>query len=477
MNTLQLNNHLLKNAIMSNWIPNIGQYNLPKYKSLAKAIQQDVEAGRLKPGDRLLPHREMAKKLGITMETVARAYRLASSWGYVDSKVGKGSVIANPNQVTENIPINFKDNYHNFGVLQPAPITDPELKNLAYVSTLEVVGESWKSQAFIGYPPEFGYKHQREAGAVWLERRGMNASPAEVLVTLGTQEAYHLLLSVYANAGDTILVEEYTNFAFKNLCLFLGLNIVGLAMDDEGVIPESLNESVAQTKAKLLFLTPTYNSPTTVTMGPERRKQIIEIAEHHNLFIIENDPYSELIEDTPPPLAFYAPDRTAYVTTLSFLGPPEIRIGYLKVPLRNVPELQTAKRVLSISSPLITSEIATHWINTGILDDLIKWQIDEVATRNKIAKKYLKGCDYSCAPNGQFLWLRLPEPWRSTDFAVAAKDRNIIVIEADRFAVGRDRTIHAVRIALTSPKRREMMRIGLQNVVALMNNFGKIPPL
>lgn len=462
---------------MSSWIPNIEQKNIPKYKSIAKAIQKAVESGRLKPGDRLLPHRRMSKKLGITMETVARAYRLAASWGYVISSVGKGTIISNPHQVTENIPINLNDNYYNFGVLQPATITDPELKTVAYESTMEIVGSNWKNQVFIGYPPEFGYKHQREAGAAWLSRFGLNVSPSEVLLTLGSQEAFHLILSVYAGVGDTILVEEYTNFAFKNLCIFLGLKIAGVAMDDEGITPEALDEAAKRTKAKLLFLTPTYNSPTTGSMGPERRDKIIETAERHNLFIIENDPYSGLMKQTAPPLAFYAPERTAYVTTLSFLGPPEIRIGYLKVPFKNIPELQIAKRVLSISSPLITSEIATHWINSGILEQLIKWQITEVNARAQIAMKYFRECDYRYAPNGQFLWMHLPEPWRSADFAVAAKDRNIMVVEADRFAVMRDRLIHAVRISLTPPRTRELMETGLQHIVALMKNIGKTNPL
>lgn len=462
---------------MSIWVPKLGKNDAPKYRLLAKAIQKAVEVGELAPGDRLLPHRQMSKKLGVTIGTVARGYSLASSWGYVASTVGRGSIIRNPLHVTKNLPIQLNDNYFNLGVLQPAPVTDPELKGLAYESTMQIVGANWKNQAFIGYPPEFGYQHQREAGAIWLARRGIDVNPSEVLLTLGTQESFNLLLSVYTNIGDTILVEEYTNFALKNLGNFLGLKMVGVAMDDQGVIPDALNELAERTEAKLLFLTPTYNSPTTGTMSPKRRKEIIEVSESRNLFIIENDPYSELVNDAPPPLAFYAPNRTAYVTTLSLLGPPEIRIGYMKVPLRNIAELQIAKRALSISSPLITAEIATHWVKSGILEKLLQWQIGEVAARALTAANFLEGYDYRYAPNGQFLWLHLPEPWRATDFAVAAKDRNIMVVEADRFAVGRDQLIHAVRVSLTSPRNMELMETGLQHLFDLIRNPAKKNPL
>ncbi len=89
-------------------------------------------------------------------------------------------------------------------------------------------------------------------------------------------------------------------------------------------------------------------------MSSERRQEIVDIARRNNLFIIENDPYSEFIENAPLPIVFHAPERTAYVTTLSLLEPPEIRTGYLKIPIKHLPGLQAAKRAISIAGPLIT---------------------------------------------------------------------------------------------------------------------------
>jgi len=273
------------------------------------------------------------------------------------------------------------------------------------------------------------------------------------------------------------LVEEYTTFALKNLGNYLGLNMVGVAIDDQGIVPEYLDEVAKRTKAQILFLTPTYNSPTTATMSSERRKEIVEISQRHNLFIIENDPYAEFVDNAPRPIAFYAPERTAYVTTLSLIGPPEIRIGYLKIPQKNLPELQAAKRALSIASPLITAEIATHWINMGILEQLFRWQLGEVLARAQSTFEILKGYDYRYFLNGQFLWFLLPEPWRATDFANAAKDRNVMVIEADRFAIGRDLALHAVRISLTSARSKDLMEKGLRIIVDLIKNPAKKSPL
>lgn len=462
---------------MSFWIPRLKKDDPPIYRAIARSIRQAVEVGELKSGDKLLPHRQMADKLGVTIGTVARAYSLAASWGFVTSTVGRGTVVRTPLDVTKNIPLDLSDKYINFGILQPASVTDPELRNIAYQESLKTVGANWRNNAFVGFAPEFGFPHHREAGAKWLSRRGLNVSPDEVLLTLGTQEAFHLLLSLYAHSGDNILVEQYTNYALKNLSNYLGLNLVSVAIDDEGVIPESLDEVAKGTESQILFLTPTYNSPTTATMSSERRMRIVEVARQHNLFIIENDPYSEVIANAPRPIAFYAPERTAYITVLSYLGPAEIRVGYLKVPQKNIPELQTAKRALSISGPLVTSEIATHWINTGILEQLVNWQVGEASARAQLALQILNGFDFRYAANGQFIWLLLPEPWRATDFVEVAKDRNVMVIESDRFAIGRDPAMHAVRISLASARSKELMEEGLHIIANLLRNPAKKSPL
>jgi len=462
---------------MSFWTPDLQKSDSPLYRAIAKSIQHAIEKGVLKPGDRLLPHRQMSEKLGVTIGTVARGYNLASSWGIISSKVGRGTIVRQHQDADKNIPLHLNGSYVNLGVLQPAPITDLELKNVAYEETLKIVGRNWKNQALVGYPPEFGHAHHREAGAIWLSRRGLRVTSDEVLLTLGTQEAFHLLLSVYANRGDTILVEGLTTFALKNLGNFLGLKMVGISVDEQGVVPEALDRAAVGTKAQILFLTPTCNSPTTATMSSERRQEIVEIARRNNLFVIENDPYAEFIDNAPLPIAFHAPERTAYVTTLSLLGPPEIRIGYLKVPIKNLAELQVAKRALSIAGPLITAEIAYHWIKTGILERILRWQLDEIKIRARLAMNIFKGYDYFHSLHGQFLWLHLPEPWRATDFAHGAKDRDVVIIAADRFVISRAPAPHAVRISLTSARTRDLLEKGLNIIVDLMKNPAKTSPL
>ena len=462
---------------MSFWKPDLSKYEQPLYRAIAEAIRDAIEAGHLNPGDRLQPHRIMADELGVTIGTVARGYNLAADWGLVSGEVGRGSIVKHPDSIYPHVPLDLNGAYIDLGLLKPTPTTDPELRKQAYEDTLNFVGQRWKNRSFQGYPPEIGHSIHREAGASWIRRRGLQASADDVLITAGAQEAFHLLLSTYTNPGDSIFVEENTHVSMKFLGNFLNLKMIGIPLDDQGIIPEALNNAAKQHNAQILFLTPTLQSPTTAVMNAERRQEIVDIACRNNLFIIENDLFSEFVDNAPHPIVHFAPERTAYVTALSYLGSPGMRIGYMKIAKKKIPELQAAKRALTIAGSVISAEIAAHWINSGILERLVLWQIDEIRARASSIPKILKDFDYQYFPNAQFLWLKLPAPWRATDFAIAANDRNVMVLEAERFVIGRGAAPHAIRISITSAQNRELFTEGLKILSELMNNPAKANPL
>lgn len=459
------------------WDSKIKNLKLPLYQSIAETIRNGIQSGDLKPGERLPPHRELANQIGVTVGTVARGYNLAASWGLVYGEVGKGTIVASPESNYTHVPLNLKDSFFDLGIIKPTSTTDASLRKLAYEDTLKKIGLRWKNKAFVGFPPEFGLSQYRDAGVSWLTQLGIEASREEVLVTAGAQEAIHLLLTNLTDPGDPILVEELTHISFKELAGILNLKMIGIPMDDQGILPDSLRAASDQSKARVLFLTPTYNSPTTAIMGRQRREQLIDLAIKKNLFIIENGVFSNFVANPPSPIAALCPEQTAYVASLSFCAAPEIRIGYLKTMKKNIPKLKATKRALAVSGSMISAEIATHWINSGILDQLIEWQAREISARAELADGILKGLDYCYSAGGLFIWLYLPEPWRVTDFTKAANDRNTIAMESERFVIGRGAAPHAIRISLTSTQSRELLVEGLKIIVDLINSPSKFNPL
>lgn len=450
---------------------------MPLYQSIAETIRNGIQKGDLKPGDRLPPHRILADQIGVTVGTVARGYNLAASWGLVSGEIGRGTIVSSHESGYDHVPLKLNDSYVDLGVLKPTSTTAPALRKQAFEDTLKKVGIRWKNKAFIGFPPEFGLTQYRRAGASWIARLGIEASEDEVLLTAGGQEAIHLLLTTLTDPGDPILVEELTHISFKELGSILNLKMIGISMDDQGIMPDALQAATRQSQARVLFITPTNNSPTTAVMSRQRREQIIDIALKNNLFIIENGLFSNFTAELPDPIAALCPEQTAYVTSLSFCASPEIRVGYLKTLKKNIPKLKAAKRALAVSGSMISAEIATHWISSGILEELMDWQIREIKARAQIAADILGGLDYRYSPDGMFMWLTLPAPWRVTDFTNAARDRNVMVLESERFVIGRGAAPHAIRISLTSAQTREHLVEGLKIIVDLIDSPSKFNPI
>lgn len=459
---------------MSIWNSNIKDRKFPLYQSIAITIRDGIKNGDLKPGDHLPPHRELADQIGVTVGTVARGYNLAASWALVSGEVGRGTIVSSPELIYGHIPLNLSNSYFDLGVLKPTSTTDPALRKRAFEDTLIKIGQRWKNKSFIGFPPEFGLAHYRKAGANWISRHGIEADENEVLLTAGGQEAFHLLLATLTKPGDPLLVEEFTHISFKDLGNILNLKMIGIPMDNQGIMPDALQTIAKQSKARVLFVTPTYNSPTTATMSRQRREQIIDIALKHNLFIIENGVFSDFVTKPPAPLAALCPECVAYATTLSYCASPEIRVGYLKTSKKNIPRLQAAKRALAVSHSMIAAEIATHWVESGILEDLTQWQKQEIRYRAEIAAGLLGDLYLSHSPDGMFFWMLLPEPWRVTDFTKAANERNVMITESERFVVGRGVAPHAVRISLTSAQTRELFIEGLKIIADLVESPSRL---
>ena len=116
----------------------------------------------------------------------------------------------------------------------------------------------------------------------------------------------------------------------------LGLRLHGLALDEEGVRPEALEEAARGGRARLVFLNPTAHNPTTATMSQGRREAIVAIARRHELILIEDDVYGQLPEDRPPPLAVLAPERTVHISSASKSVAPGLRLGIWRARRRSI---------------------------------------------------------------------------------------------------------------------------------------------
>ena len=139
-------------------------------------------------------------------------------------------------------------------------------------------------------------------------------------------------LRIAITPGESIAAGIATYPGLKAIAWQRGYKLAPLAMDDSGIIPNSFEECCLRTAPKAIYVIPAIDDPTTATLPEDRRRRIVAIARQHGVAIIEDDPYSPLLDGGPVSLARLAPELTWYIATLSKCATPALRISYVNAP-------------------------------------------------------------------------------------------------------------------------------------------------
>ena len=229
------------------------------------------------------------------------------------------------------------------------------------------------------------------------------------------------------------------------------------------MLPEALAARAEETGAKLVYLTPTLQSPTAATMSPERRAAIVDVARAADLYLIEDDCYGFLDPDGPPPLQTLAPERVFYVTSFAKCFSPALRLGMALVPPRFAGAMAVGLRASSwMASPLLARAMA-HLCDTGELDDVIKDKRAEATARMALARQQLGQPAATHAPDGFHLWLPLPDPQTALAFVGNAAGRGVVLTAPDVVQVSADAP-PGVRLCLGGPADRDTLAAALEQV-------------
>lgn len=168
---------------------------------------------------------------------------------------------------------------------------------------------------------------------------GISAHPDDVVVTTGSQMALDLVTRVFCDPGDVVFVEAPSYVGALGVFRAYECDIVHVAMDDEGLVPEALGEAIARARAagkkpKMIYTIPSFHNPAGVTQGTERRQRVLEVAQRENLLLLEDDPYGLLGFDGPPPRAIRADDdqQVVYLGSFSKTIASGLRVGWAVAP-------------------------------------------------------------------------------------------------------------------------------------------------
>ena len=450
---------------MTSWIPELNP-DRPRYIAIADAIAADLASGKLNAGDRLPPQRDLAFKLGVTIGTVTRAYQEAAKRGLLSGEVGRGSYLRQPSASQDAIASTLR-------VLEPGYLdmqvsSPPRVHQLADLEAAfrDITRDpNWPD--YLDYSPAAGVPEQRGAGARWLAKAGLKCEASQVVLSSGAQSALVSSLSTLSKPGDKMLIEPLTYPTMQPISQHLGLVLKPLRMDEEGIIPESVEQAARHGDVRIVYLVPTLNNPTTITLSRERREAIAEIARRHDLIIIEDDVFRLLSPNPPPTIASLAPERTCYITSLSKTVSPGLRIAFTLPPEGRTEDIVRKQMVIGGRPTALAGEVARHWIASGVADKVLAGIKSELAARRQIVIETFGNQQPACPPGAMFAWLDLPASWRPADFASAAQAIGIKVTPGSAFAIDPMAPHQAVRVCLGPAPSRIMLRDGLEKLARL----------
>ena len=450
------------------WSPDLTGRGGPKYLRIADALAEDIYAGRLADGARLPTHRDLAWRLGITVGTVTRAYLEGERRGLIVGEVGRGSFVragARMGTAAAAMPTPGEDGVIELGVNRTPPgvVTDAVADGLARLARLRDLDQ------VLNYQSSGGLHRHRAACARWLEQRGLDAHADRVAVTSGAEHAIAASLMAYNDPGAPVLVEALTWGGTRALAALLRMPLRAVPMDEEGVTPEGLDAAIRSSGARVAYLQPTIQNPTTAVMGLARRQAVAEVIRRHGLVVIEDDVYGLLHPDAAVPLAALAPDQVIYVTSASKALCPGLRIGCALIPPAYAARFAVAARAVNWMAPPPMAALLSFWVEDDVALDLTARIRAEVEARKAVADEVLACFDYRSTEGCFHLWLMLPEPWRARDAVLAARRHGLSLMETEMFVPGRDTTPHALRISVTAPHSRDELRSGLTRLRDLLS--------
>jgi 2-aminoadipate transaminase len=229
--------------------------------------------------------------------------------------------------------------------------------------------------AALGYSPVPGVAAFRESIAARMTAAGRPTEPGQVLVTTGGIAALDLIAKSALNPGDAVIVGEPTYLAALHVFKSYQARLVGVPVDADGMDPDALAERLetladAGVRPKLLYLVPSFQNPTGVTLPETRRRRILDLARAREIAVIEDAAYRALRfeGEAPPLMAALAPDAVLYIDTFSKVFNPGVRLGWAVAPAPVIETLITAKQGQDQCTSALAQHVCRGYIDRGFLD-------------------------------------------------------------------------------------------------------------
>jgi DNA-binding transcriptional MocR family regulator len=426
----------LNQAPAPDWQPTLAKRKgATKHKLLTERIIADIDADILPAHARMPTHRDLARRLKVSVQTVSLSYKEAERRGYLRGEVGRGTFVRS--RVTEKADRFMLDR-------DPGETVDLSIIRASYTeahedasrAVMRRLAQSDNSAFMRPCRPIAGLEHHRAAAQTWLRGLGVEAAKDRILITNGAAHGLFLAIAAIVQPGEIVLTENLTDHGIIGLANVLGFTLRGLPTDREGILVEAFEEACAAGGVTALVLIPSLGNPTSHVMGAERRRAVAEVARRYGIYVVEDEVYKPLLETPLPSFTEMLPDLGFFVTSFTKSVLTGLRVGYLVVPPQYSIRVASIMRVTSWSATNLPAEIATLWVEDGTAMNLIDLQRREVRARQAMVSEILGAHAAQAHPLSLCAWLKVPPRWTEEGLVRVLAQKNIAVTPSDPFMAG-----------------------------------------
>lgn len=448
--------------LVSPWQPRLADGGGSASERLVAALARDIADGSLPPGVRLPAHRPLAWQLDIGIGTVTKAYAQLERRGLVRSVRGRGMFVAGLSQATGRT-IDLSVN-----------VPPQQLSDRLLAASLSDLARRLDADSFGAYAAPAGRLEHRALLARWLAPTGIALSPERLLICNGAQHALAIAFAITCGPETELLTEALSYPGAIALARRRGLRLTGLAIDEQGLVPQALDKALHEAKTAgrraVLYITPTLHNPTTATMGEARRHEVAKLCRAHDAVIVEDDIHAALAAPGTIAIAALAPERTLHVSGLSKVLSPGLRIGSLHVP---EPWLEPALAELAATctmASLLSCLIMERWLSEDTAASVAHSIREEANRRVALARDLLPLGVAMKSGNGFHVWLPMaPEQAKALPARAAAS--GILLADPEIFLADTQAPSWGVRLSLGGPKL-DRLQDALAGLRALLLDSG-----
>ena len=313
----------------------------------------------------------------------------------------------------------------------------------------KVLTENGKS--ILQYGLTEGYPPLRENLAPYLKKQfGFDTDAQSILPVTGSTQAMDLLCKALINPGDTILVENPTFIGNMQCMKLYEAKLVAVPTDENGILPDKLEEAIKLHHPKLLYTIPTFQNPTGKTLCGERRPIIAALAEKYGMVVAEDDPYRDLRYSGTPLPSIKSYDESGFVVfmgSFSKVISPGLRVGYIAAHPSILRKCVIGKQSTDVHTATLNQAIVNAFLTENLLDnhvaDVCKSYGEQLEAMLEELAAFPEGTQYTKPQGGLFVWVELPKGISATELLPKAVEKGVAYVPGTHFYAegGHDNTL------------------------------------